>query len=124
MTPPILFFDGNCGLCDRSVQWVFTRLRPESPLKFAPLQGAAAARLLPPTLPDSVIFRDSAGQIHTKSGALRSLRAHLLPPHNVLLALVYPPITNPFYTFIARHRKRLFRPRCQWQQLDPSRLLP
>ena len=124
MTPPILFFDGDCGLCDRSVQWVFARLRPESPLQFAPLQGATADRLLPPGLPDSVIVRDAEGQTHIQSAALRALRPHLISPYHVLLALVYPPLANPFYALIARHRKRLFRPRCQWQQLDPSRLLP
>lgn len=93
-------------------------------MQFAPLQGATAARLLPPGLPDSVIFRDAEGLIHTRSAALRALRAHLIPPYNVLLALVYSPFTDPIYVRIARHRKRLFHPRCRWQQLDTKRLLP
>jgi predicted DCC family thiol-disulfide oxidoreductase YuxK len=42
--PPryLVFFDGVCGLCDRSVQ-VFLRLDRRGVLRFAPLQGPTAA---------------------------------------------------------------------------------
>jgi predicted DCC family thiol-disulfide oxidoreductase YuxK len=43
----VVFFDGVCGLCDRWVQFVLPRDRGAR-FRFAPLQGALAARELPP----------------------------------------------------------------------------
>ncbi|MBA4032661.1 MAG: thiol-disulfide oxidoreductase DCC [Planctomyces sp.] len=42
----ILFFDGNCGLCQRSVQFFLNRDKRGAVL-YAPLQGATAAALVP-----------------------------------------------------------------------------
>lgn len=42
---PVVFFDGTCGFCDRSVTFLFAR-DPRHRLRFAPLQGAAAAAML------------------------------------------------------------------------------
>ena len=41
---PILLYDGTCGLCDASVQWILRRDR-RGTLRFAPLQGETAASL-------------------------------------------------------------------------------
>ena len=38
---PVLFFDGVCGLCDRTVTWLFEHDRRHV-LRFAPLQGETA----------------------------------------------------------------------------------
>jgi len=43
----ILFFDGVCGLCNKSVDFVLTRDQ-QGRIKFSPLQGETAARLLTP----------------------------------------------------------------------------
>jgi predicted DCC family thiol-disulfide oxidoreductase YuxK len=45
----LLLYDGGCGLCQRSVQWVLERdhgPRRGPALRFAPLQGDTAAPLL------------------------------------------------------------------------------
>ena len=42
---PVLLFDGVCGMCSRLVQFVLKRDRPGI-FRFAPLQGAFAARTL------------------------------------------------------------------------------
>ncbi len=41
---PILFYDGECGLCARSVQWCLDHDR-RGELRFAPLQGKTYAAL-------------------------------------------------------------------------------
>ncbi len=42
---PIVFFDGVCGLCNHTVNWLLAK-DPEHRLRFAPLQGTTAERLL------------------------------------------------------------------------------
>jgi len=41
----ILLFDGNCGLCDRAVQWVLRR-DADGTMRFAPLQSALGREAL------------------------------------------------------------------------------
>ncbi len=40
----VLFFDGECGFCSKSVRRVY-RLDPEGKVEFAPLQGALSKEL-------------------------------------------------------------------------------
>jgi predicted DCC family thiol-disulfide oxidoreductase YuxK len=42
---PLLLYDGECGLCARSVQWVLEHDRVKA-IRFAPLQGETAAPIL------------------------------------------------------------------------------
>ena len=42
---PVLFYDGVCGLCNRTVQFILRRDRREV-FRFAPLQGPLANRIL------------------------------------------------------------------------------
>ncbi|MFO1023314.1 MAG: DCC1-like thiol-disulfide oxidoreductase family protein, partial [Planctomycetales bacterium] len=42
----IVFFDGVCGLCDSMVNFLILRDRKHC-LRYAPLQGETAAKLLP-----------------------------------------------------------------------------
>lgn len=48
---PIVFFDGVCGLCNASVDRLL-RWDRRGVLRFAPLQGETAAKLLGPLPPD------------------------------------------------------------------------
>lgn len=43
--PPLLLYDGECGLCDRAVQFLLAR-DPGGALRFAPLQGETAGGYL------------------------------------------------------------------------------
>ena len=81
MTHPkhLVFFDGECGFCDRTVQWLLKNDDLEQ-LYFAPLQGELAQEVLPqfefpPNLdsivyvrhldvePEAFIYSDAAGEI-------------------------------------------------------------
>jgi predicted DCC family thiol-disulfide oxidoreductase YuxK len=49
----ILFFDGDCGLCNRSVRFLIRKDKQQR-LYFAPLQGIAAQAILPAELRESL----------------------------------------------------------------------
>ncbi len=53
----LVFYDGNCGLCDRVVQFVFNEDKIQL-FVFAPLQGETASRFLR-NLPPEIRFTDS-----------------------------------------------------------------
>jgi predicted DCC family thiol-disulfide oxidoreductase YuxK len=53
----LVFYDGNCGLCDRIVQFVFNKDKHQL-FVFAPLQGETASRYLK-DLPPEIRFTDS-----------------------------------------------------------------
>jgi predicted DCC family thiol-disulfide oxidoreductase YuxK len=82
---PVLFFDGDCGLCNRVVR-VLLRLDRRGVLRFAPLQGPAAQSYLrshglPTADFDSLVFvrdwsaRDRPEFLLRTDGALAAARA-------------------------------------------------
>jgi len=79
--PPLtdlVFFDGQCGLCHASVQFVLKRERPQSARpSFAPLHGATfesvRSGLGLKELPDSLIVFTAEGRTLIRSDATLSL---------------------------------------------------
>lgn len=74
---PVVFFDGDCGLCHRTVRFLIAR-DPEGALfRFAPLDGETLAARIPAerraTLPDSVVVLEPDGELHIRSAAMISL---------------------------------------------------
>jgi predicted DCC family thiol-disulfide oxidoreductase YuxK len=66
----IIFFDGQCGLCNRLIN-IFLSLDSKEQLIFSPLQGATAKDILPAefvTSLDTFVFFKN-GHIYTKSNA-------------------------------------------------------
>lgn len=109
---PVVFYDGECGLCDRSVQMLIL-LDKRHVLRYATLQGETAARLLGPLEgPEegwSVRLLDG-GRLYDRStaairaavragGAGRLLGAFLIVPR---------PVRDGVYRWVARNRKRWF----------------
>lgn len=115
-SPAIVFFDGDCLFCNRSVQSLIA-LDDDETLSFAPLQGETAARFLPPELrqPDALgtmVFRDPSGRIATRSTAVLKILRHIGAPWSAfgLLGLAIPPrCRDALYNAIARNRHRLLR---------------
>ena len=89
MAAPMLFYDGPCRLCQRSVRWV----RKHAPgVVCVPLQGEEAearlpANLLTPPL-QGVVFIDPAGQIHVAHRGIHALAPHASFPWRWLLRCV------------------------------------
>ena len=110
--PPVLFFDGECGLCNHSVRWLLDHDR-ERVLRFAPLQGVLASHRLTPLATDyrewSVALWEQDG-VHVESdAALRAVACLGGFWRLARLFLIVPRvIRNGVYRFVARNRIRWF----------------
>ena len=111
--PDIVFYDGLCGLCNRSVRFLLKR-DPAGHLAFAPLQGETAKRLLPKgELPDSFVVwvAGGEGKLAVKSEACAYVSKWLVWPWNWLGLLAWPipyALGDAVYDQVAKHRMRLF----------------
>ena len=109
---PILFFDGVCGLCNRTVDFAMRHDRSQT-IRFAPLQGETAARLLPPEFLerlDTVVFRKD-GRTYSRSAAIVRLISEFGGVWKLaawLLWLIPGPLRDLGYRCVAKLRSRLF----------------
>lgn len=113
----VVLFDGVCGLCNRFVQYVIVHDTNEV-LHFAPLQGAAAARVLArhqmPNVLDSVVFVEHFGEpqerVSTRAQAVLRILALLGPQLRWVGLLRYFPnaVLNLGYWFVAKTRYGIF----------------
>jgi predicted DCC family thiol-disulfide oxidoreductase YuxK len=117
-TGPTLYYDGNCGLCARSVQWVLAHERQRADLVFLPLAGpsADALRARHPDLGaiDSLIWQgggNGAGQrVRAKSAAVLEVLHYIGGGWRLIAwlgALVPRAWRDAVYDLIARHRHGL-----------------
>ncbi len=113
--PPIIFFDGVCGMCNGFVDLILS-VDAKHVFRFAPFQGETAKRLLPPLSEDSqewsMLYLDERG-IHDQSDASLEVYRRLGGGWWFLSLLCFVPrrIRNPVYRVIARNRYRWFRRR-------------
>jgi predicted DCC family thiol-disulfide oxidoreductase YuxK len=111
--PAVILFDGVCNLCDATVRFIAAN-DPRGNFRFAPLQSAAAVRLLArhgraPGPPASIVTIDADGVLERSAAALRIARG-LRAPWRWLAALAIIPVQlrDPMYGLIARNRYRWF----------------
>ena len=108
----VILYDGECGFCSASVQFVLTRDR-EGVFRYASIQSNAGRALLrehgidDPQLDTMFLLED--GTVYQRSTA--GLRiARRLPRYRLLagLALLVPrPLRDWVYDLVARNRHRL-----------------
>jgi len=109
---PIVFFDGVCGLCNSSVDFVLRHDRPGR-LRFAPLQGEAAARLLPTADREdlgSLVLWDE-GRMYRRSSAIVRILWRLGLFWRILGGLLWvvpAPLRNAGYRLVAALRYHMF----------------
>ena len=121
---PVLLYDGTCGFCARSVQFVLKHERPHGTLRFGRLEGplGTALRARHPELAavDSVLWYEPATAstperiLWRSRGALRVAR-YLGGVWQLLASLgwlVPRPIRDAVYDWIARHRHDLAADAC------------
>ena len=105
----VLLFDGVCNLCNGIVRFVIER-DPHARITFAPLQSAAAAKLLAGLpgrvdLPDSVVLVEDGALYVRSTAALRVARHLEFPWFLARVFLVVPsPVRDWIYEWVARHR--------------------
>lgn len=104
----ILFFDGNCGLCNRSVKFVL-RKEKKNELLFSALQSGFAKKTLRSfelkDQLDSMVLLEN-GKIYTESSAALRITKYLKGLWPLMMAfLIVPPfIRNAVYRYIAKNR--------------------
>jgi predicted DCC family thiol-disulfide oxidoreductase YuxK len=115
-TAPLLLYDGTCGFCARSVQFVLAHERTAHALQFARLEGPFARELFVrhPELPlvDTIIWYEPATngdpeRVLVRSDVTLELLCYLGGPWRVLSQigrLVPRPLRDAVYDFVARHR--------------------
>lgn len=105
----VVFFDGNCGLCDRSVQFLI-RNDAFNRFLYCPLQSPYAEKLIGNhQLPDSVLLYKN-NQLYYESAAVFEILKDLKFYWRLLLIFQLLPstITNYFYRLIAANRKKWY----------------
>jgi len=120
MTASLLLYDGSCGFCASSVQWVLRNDR-RGTLCFAALQGETAKPILArhPELAsvDSVVWVGEDGEVRVRSAAAIAVGWYLGGIWGTLATMaagIPASIRDWGYDQIARHRHKLTRngPEC------------
>lgn len=111
-TRAIVFYDGSCGFCQASVQFVL-RYNTDQNLYFAPLESGVLEAVVPPEkipapLPDSILFYEH-GKLLTESEAILHIARYLKFPFSLFSNFRFIPLSfrNFVYRFIARHRYKI-----------------
>lgn len=109
---PIVFYDGECGLCDRSVQ-ALIRMDKGHRLRYATLQGETAGRLLGEPQGDSagwsVKFLEDGRLYERSTAAIRAaMRAGGVGRLFAAMLLVPRFVRDGVYRWIAKNRLRWF----------------
>lgn len=108
ITKTILFFDGNCGLCNRSVKFVL-RKEKNHDLFFSPLQSEFAKKILKQfnleNKADTMLLIEN-GKINLQSSAALRTTKYLkgLWPLMMVFIIVPPFVRNAIYNYIAKNR--------------------
>jgi predicted DCC family thiol-disulfide oxidoreductase YuxK len=112
----ILFYDGDCALCNKSVQFVINNEKESSnPILFCSLQSNYAKQALNKynynfnQLSSLVLLKDD--KVFYKSTAALTLCDFLKTPYKWLIVLkIFPRfIRDGVYNFIAKNRKRIIK---------------
>ena len=129
---PIVLYDGTCGLCHRSVQWLLRHER-DHVVQFAPLQGETADALrarfpeIPRTLETVVLVDDD--RAHLRSKAFLHVARHLRAPWRWAYAVRWLPgfLLDLGYRLVAAVRYRIWGRADACELVSPeqrSRFLP
>lgn len=104
----IIFYDGDCGLCQRSI-YLLVKLDTRKELSFAPLNGLTYKKFFKEEsdLVTVVYFRD--GKLFTKSDAIIEVCRSLggVKKLALLLKLIPRFLRDKVYDLIAGHRKKV-----------------
>ena len=113
---PVLLYDGICALCNGAVRFILEHER-EGTIRFAPLDGAYARRLLEryPVLRevDSLIFVEPGSdgeRVSVRSEAILRVSRYMLRPWRAASSMRILPraVRDAAYELVARSRYRVF----------------
>lgn len=109
---PIIFFDGKCGLCNKSIDRIIS-LDKNKVFRYAPLQGQTAMQLLPKELAtklETLIYFEN-GKFWTESEAVVKILRKLggmFKFIGVILVTCPKLVRDYFYKMVSRNRYSWF----------------
>jgi predicted DCC family thiol-disulfide oxidoreductase YuxK len=112
---PVLLYDGTCGFCSASVQFILAHERQHS-LRFASLQGAVASSMRAQCAGlgnvDSMVWLEpdiGTPRVWVRSAAALRVARYLAGPWRLTAAgyLIPARARDRLYDLIAKHRHRL-----------------
>lgn len=118
---PVLLYDGSCGVCNVTVQWILKHEREGSRLRFAPLESRVGQLLREatgvPASVDSLLWIEQAGsQVRAllRSTAALRVAGEARGAYRLLawLRIIPPVIRDAAYDAFARVRHRVAAPVC------------
>jgi len=122
--PHLAAYDGDCGLCARSVQFIL-RHDAARRYRFSPIQSALGKAIcteagIDPADPSSFVAIVE-GRLHSKSDAVLRVAISFGGPWRILslLLLVPRPCRDLLYDLVARRRKSLW-PEARQCLADPN----
>lgn len=128
MNHPIIFYDGECGLCQRSVQWILKNDQKRV-FRYASLQGETARGTLPADIHlsnyDTVILLDSGNTWQKSTAALGIIKKLPIPWKLLQIFFILPTgFNNQIYDFIASRRRKWFPydSKCKLASLEEQKL--
>lgn len=107
--PEIVFFDGHCILCNRSVDFLLRKDRKHK-LKYTSLQSESSKSFLskiePNLLNEDTIILYHQGQLLLRSDAVQKIAVLLGFPYSLLkiFRIIPRPVRDRVYNYIARNR--------------------
>ena len=109
---PILLFDGECGFCNKSIQF-FLKHEKSKAMHFAPLQseiGIALRNYFEITENTDSIILIRGHEAYIKSCAALRLTGYMkgLWPAMIVFLVIPPFVRNMAYDFIAKRRMKWF----------------
>lgn len=113
----LVLYDGDCGLCNRSVQFILKHEKPGSTWYFVPQNSRKGQAILTERVHEPIedtlyVVEDKV--LYKKSQALFRLAKTLRFPYNLIqCGQVFPRLfTDMLYDVVARNRKRILLKSC------------
>lgn len=111
----ILFFDGECNLCNQFIDFLIQQLNTSDntkkvPLLIASLQGETAQKLLGPAVSYDSIVLWSSTKVYTRSAAAIRAISLLGGPYSLSIVFLIAPsfIRDTVYNWVAKNRYTWF----------------
>lgn len=118
MVSPVVFFDGDCGLCSRVVRFIY-RHEKKAKISFSPLQSDFAIKILAKNniKPDLNTFYFYYNDTLTdrSSGVLKIIPFLKWYFSFLLIFWIFPKfIRDYFYNLIAKNRLKIYKDVCSY----------
>lgn len=113
MDQKIVFYDGDCGFCNKTIQFILNKEKKPPVIRFAALQSDFAKRFfaaqsLPQPDMSTFYFWEDQRMFSKSSGALRLLNYLEFPYGMLKVGYIFPKfLRDKIYDFVAGRRHQI-----------------